>query len=341
MSMATPAETPPPGAAFSIVWTCEGRELKLGGEPGEILSKPLTVGEKFLLTCSGPEAGLLKESLAIRLPTSAEHAFRMLEARAVEPTNASFVAVVYRTGELKIADAALTSEGRGVRLQGLAFKVASVIDPKTNPEMKPYPPFPPLDLAYPAWIWASFASAAAVCALTAAWAIKRRYDRKRFKKTLAAHPIAGSAYAHFNKELRQLNRRFPMDESKPWPPQAAREYAAELDRVLRWYLARALDAPVLTGGPRAAARCLRERARPVSADERGIGAPPQSSSGGLPGRAQLARTERAIVSAFSELGRALRPDSKIGMTDGQQLAALCRRAADGVERVLRAAGRAP
>jgi hypothetical protein len=132
-------------------------------------------------------------------------------------------------------------------------------------------------------------------------------------RALEASAVVGSPYGHFNREMRQLGRRFPFTEGQPWPPDAAQEYVRELERSFRWFVARELLIPALDGGVKKPLRELRRRDR------------------------ALARAHGpAIARGLRELRRAA--GSKLTSTDGQQLGALCRKTVDAIERSLRARG---
>ena len=320
------ASPPAPPPQTNPVWNCEALELKPGGEPGAVLAAPITVGQKFLLNCAGPEVAFDASKAQLQLPKQGELALRLLEARALDANHGAFVATTYQVGEWKLEGASLVDGKRAIALSMPKMRVASVIKKEENPEMKPYPPPPPGSLAYPAWVWLGFAGAAAVAAAIAGFALAKSAARRRFAALLASRPAVGSPYATFNKEMRSLGRRHPIDERKPWSPDVAREFAIELDQTFRWYLARTFGAPFVQSNEAKRRPSISRALKAVARRER--------SSGRVVGRER----RRAIARACSELERALAPGSAITMTDGSQLAQLCRKTADALENSLRAKG---
>ena len=299
-----PIPTPPmPPPTPTAVWTCQALQLDATAASNAQPVGELTVGETFLLSCGGGPAPLDAKLTSLRLPKGSEHLIRLLEARALDANHAAFVATAYLAGDLKPVDVFLGDGTSLVRLEGIQLKVKSVINPQETPGPKPYGPVEPLAIGYPAWIWLAFAAVMAVGAAVVARKVKRRSEHRRLKDTLAAHPIVGSAYAHFNREMRLAGRKYP-PRSEAGP---ARDYVAELDRAFRWLVARELLVPSLEGGPHGA---LAELARRNPKAHRA--------------HAQV------IARTLSELTRALRPGAPVTMTDGQQLAELCRKAADAI-----------
>ena len=304
-------------------WTCEPLELAADGAPGPVLSKPLTVGDTFLLRCSGEAVDLDSAKLALKLPKPSEYALRLLEARSIESGAAVFVATSYQVGEHKLEGAELGDGSKSVRLDGLSFKVASVLNPQQQPPPQPFGPPAPRTLDWPVWVWIALALAIAVLISGVSAVIVQRIRRKRFFAELARAPIAVSPYANFNRELRQMFRAHGVLDGQTWTAAQARAFFSELDRAFRWFAARELAAHCLTGPAMPPiARALRQ----------------ESGS--------LAKHEAAFGKAFAELERAMRAAEglsgkepvAVSSVDGRQIANLCRMAADQTERALRKRG---
>lgn len=305
-------------------WTCEPLELSADGAPGPVLSKPLTVGDTFLLRCSGESVDLDSAKLALKLPKPSEYALRLLEARSIESGSAVFVATSYQVGEHKLAGAELGDGTKSVRLDGLSFKVASVLNPQQQqPPPQPFGPPAPRTLDWPVWVWIALACVIAVFVGGVSAVIVRRVRRKRFLAELASAPIAISPYANFNRELRQMFRAHGVLDGQVWTAAQARAFLTELDRAFRWFTARELAAP-----------CLRGPAMPPIA--RALRREPAS----------VAKYEASFGKAFAELDRAMRAAEglsgqepvAVSSADGRQIANLCRMAADQTERALRKRG---
>jgi hypothetical protein len=63
---------------------------------------------------------------------------------------------------------------------------------------------------------------------------------------LEKNATALSPVNHFNKELRKLQRKIPL-EGQTWSKEESRDYFTELDSQFRWFLARELVIPALDG----------------------------------------------------------------------------------------------
>lgn len=187
--------------------------------------------------------------LSLELPQEAKHALRLLETKSLTENRAEFVATSWMSGELKLASVTLSDGSKRVGLGELKFTVASVLDPKSNPEMKPYPPWSSLAMAWPLWIWFAFMLLVAALAGWIGLRMRRTLRRKRLLRLLEKNPIALSPFHQFNKDLRRLARTVPADASG-WDQAAERNYFREVDQALRWLLARELVIATFERAPR-------------------------------------------------------------------------------------------
>lgn len=238
----TPKPTPP----MDQQWTCELHGLDSDGHSAGELPEKITVGTRLLATCDGNMASLKREGLKIELNDQQTYSLHLLEVLELSQTKASLIVTPWRAGELKMTNPALTDAATRVGMGDLELNVASVIDPATNPEGKPFPPMHPLALSWPLWLWL-FAGALALGLLyLLGLGVRKSLRRKKLLATLEKNATALSPVNHFNKELRRLQRKIPL-QGQAWSKDEMRSFFSELETQFRWFLARELVIPAIDG----------------------------------------------------------------------------------------------
>ena len=262
-----PTVTPAPAATPSALeaaqakrldaqWTCKNFSIEKQNQP---LDEKMTVGTKFILSCEGPAAKLNKEHLGLEIPKAQKYALRILQTRDLTDVRAEFVVTTWTAGDVKIPNLVLGDGTARVGLGEISFKVASVLKPgapaadgapPTQPPAEgaapgaaaqptPFPPYAPMKLPWPQWIWITSLVVLFVILLAIVMRISRSFRRKRLLKLLEKNPIALTPFHQFNKDLRKLSRQIPMQESA-WDAETAGKYFEELEGMLKWYLSREL-----------------------------------------------------------------------------------------------------
>jgi hypothetical protein len=236
---ASASPTPQPIAPADVQWNCKTSPINSKGEGDTTSLENLTVGTKFYLICEGAPLALAKDKLSLELPKETQYALRLLETRSLSDTKGEFIATTWMAGELKLTNPILTDGTKRIGLGEMSLNVTSVIDPKTNPESKPYSPWTVLALAWPLWIWGFLLMVLFAAALAFGLRFRSSTRRKRLLKMLEKNAIAMSPYHQFNKDLRKLSREIPSDTAG-WTLQSEKDLFRNLDEALRWYLARTL-----------------------------------------------------------------------------------------------------
>ena len=277
----------------------------------------MTVGDTFLLSCEGAPLALAKENLHLELPKEQKYSLKLLETRTLSDTRAEFIATTWASGEQKLANPVLTDGAKRIGLGKIELTVATVIDPKQNPESKPFPPVGPLSVSWPMAVW--FTLVATVFVLIAAFwnRVSRSMRRKRLLRLLESNPIAQKPYHQFNKELRRLGREIPSSDTD-WALDKANLFLRELESALRWYLARELVIPAFDRSPTELARDLKRK----------------------DGRLDKA-VRRELVIALQELEKAsaaMAGNKILSVGDAQQILELARGVADRIDRMSVKAG---
>lgn len=242
-----------------ILWRCEMTKLGDGPDVGAF-----TVGAKFSLKCSGPslpkawnelpEIGFAKEDDAFTLVP--------LNLGKASENEAELVVTGYKPGQHKPDYITLGTGDNQVRVEGLQWNVNSVVQAEQGKPPQPFPPYGPIILFWPWWLWATIVGSILFIALFVWWRVRRTLARKRLIERLADRGAALSAYAQLHKDLRGLMRRYQGrtsvdDTHKP------DEYLMGLDQSLRQYLSRTLLVPAQEWSDGAIVRDIKRRHRRV------------------------------------------------------------------------------
>lgn len=256
------APKPTPTPAMNQQWKCELKGVAADGKTITDVPEKITVGQKLALECDGAPSTLSRNNLVIETWDTQKYSLHLLEVRELGETKATLIVTPWRAGEWKVQNPALSDQKVRVGLGDLEYTVMSVIDPKTNPEGKPFPPAHPLTLAWPLWLW--ILVAAIVCAFlyVLGLMVRKSLRRKRLVTLLENNATALSPANHFNKELRKLQRQMPL-AGQEWPRDASRAFFKELDSQFRWFLARELVIPALDSSAGAILKDLKKADRDV------------------------------------------------------------------------------
>jgi hypothetical protein len=312
-SLAAP-EPVPPGTRVDAEWTCKTFAMDERGQAAGELNQTITVGTQFLLVCEGSSIVLAQTNLGLELNMTQKYALRLLQTRSLTDVRAEFVATTWVAGQIKLNKLILSDGVSRVNLGNLELNVATVIDQKSNPEGKPYPPWAPMLLAWPLWVWGAIGTVILLLILIVVVVTYRRVQHKRFLNLLESHPIALTPYHQFNRDLRRLGRELPsMGDS--WPDEKVRDFLRELDLALRWFLARELIVPTIDRSPREVMHNIKR------ADER---------------LAKLIRRDLSVVLSELQKARNFKHSAVsnaplMSVSDSQQLIDLARLVADRVD----------
>lgn len=257
MPAANPTPQPTATPPMNQQWNCELKGLSSDGQTATDLPAKITVGQKLMLKCEGPLMTISREGLTIEAWDTQKYSLHLIETRELTEAKATLIVTPWQAGEWKVQNPALTDHKVRVGLGDLNYTVASVIDPKTNPEGKPYGPVDPLILAWPLWLW--LLASALICGVLFIFGlgVRKSLRRKRFLTTLEKNATALSPVNHFNKELRKLQRQIPLG-SQTWTDGESQDFFKELESQLRWFLARELVIPAIDGSTGAVLKAMKK-----------------------------------------------------------------------------------
>lgn len=297
-----PAHADPSTAPADILWQCA---LAKDGEGPELNS--LSVGAKFLLSCSGPSIKEWGEipKLQFAKPED-EFSLVLLEMRKASSNEAQFVATGYKPGAHSPEFLYLGEGESRVRVEGLQWNLPSVVKSENGAPPKPFPPYGPLMLSWPWWLWGGIAGFILFIILIVAWRTQRHLARKRLIERLQAKGTALTPYAQFHKDLRQLLRKY-RGRSVSDEQHRPEDYLQLLDGGFRVYLSRSLLVPAEEWGDGAILRDIKKRHRKA-----------------------FAVAGEPLSDLLHELGRA-RQAKALSFRDCEQLHEMSRRVADLIE----------
>lgn len=306
----TPQQEPqqsPQSNAVDANWNCTAHNPGPAGVAVSELDRALTVGEPFVLVCEGDSVTLKADKLQIDLPKEQKYALKILKTQSVEGTKGIFTVTSYQVGDGEITGAVLTDGTLRVALNGISFKVDSVINKEENPEGKPYDPLEPLAIAWPTWIWIVLSIVLALIALFVLGILQASAQKRRLKQELARHGLALTPYQQLNKEFRQISRQYPLGNPAGWPIEQATSFLQDLDRSMRWFLAREFEVPAHEWRSPRTLKAIKKKNKKL----------PRSIFENL-------------RSTLRELDRASAAVGRLTTVDAAQLVDLCRKSADEI-----------
>ncbi len=208
------------------VWKCEPK----------FENPEITVGEIYSVTCEGAQMAWKKPELEVVMPQDFKYHFHVTTFDEVTPQKIKFSAVTYKTGQYKLTDQIVITDGENkINLSPWDLKVASVIEPQNGEEPKPFGPFGPFQLEWPLWMWVALGVFVISILSTALIFIWDQQRRRKWAFWVAEYTTALSPYHQFYKDFRRLSRL-----SQPTP-----DDLSKLEESFRLYFLRELKVPTL------------------------------------------------------------------------------------------------
>jgi hypothetical protein len=234
-----------------------------------------------------------------------QHVIKILNVVRLDADGADLIVTSYQAGEIKTANLVLTDGLKSVELGPVDIKVASVLKPVPGVKPESFPPYAPVQAAWPIWVWVLIALVISTGVFLIWRWIRRGRKQRQIRKRLLDHPIAATPYAHFNRELRILARNHRLVGGAEQTSEEVKTFIVKLDDSFRWFLARELVTPAFDSSPNEIRASLRRKNRDLDKD-----------------------AGRDLVMVLKELVRAKASKSDLTAHDGRQLLELCRKVAD-------------
>ncbi|MCB0362155.1 MAG: hypothetical protein KDD35_05520, partial [Bdellovibrionales bacterium] len=233
-------------------WNCQIQESPQGGSAK---LDNFTVGNKYLLFCSGESVGVFGQNLRIEFSNkSDEFALNPLQLLSQSGDSIKLVVTGYKPGRFDQRDSVLTDGTIKVKLNPFSWEVKSILEGKEQVQM--VPPFGPYKIGFPHWFYAVWLAVALVLIISL-WRSGRRYfARKRLLEELVANRTALTPYNEMNKALRNILRKFDPRKSASYA-----EFVRDLESLFRLYLVRKLLVPAQEWSDRAILREIKKKHR--------------------------------------------------------------------------------
>ena len=289
-------------------WTCVFQEAT---QAGAAKLDAWTVGNRYLLSCSGPSIGQLsQEKLRLEFPKEEQqYTLHLLQVKTLNIQQAQFVVTGYKPGEYKLEGLKVTDGKDDFVVNPLEWKVTSILEGQAQP--KPIPPFGPFQMSFPWWYYGLWVLAG-VLVIGYFWRKGRKYHaRKKLIESLAAHSTALSPFNQLNKDIRGLLRSTNLANKEQ-----VGDFVKQIEEMFRLFLIRQLLVPALDWSDRDVLRDIRKRHHSVHKD-----------------------SSKKIQGLFREFKKAQGADEKLSRVDAEQLLEMTRQVADSVDNSYREASR--
>ncbi len=206
--------------------------------PGASPEKPLTVGDKFILSCDGEMATPLPKSAQFMFETGEmKYTLHVLDVQEATTSHAKFVVTSYKPGgypaqSLKITDGASTYV-----TQNISWQVNSVL--KEGGQPQPVPSQGPFLIHYPLWFWLIIGGLVLAALTLLGSILYRRKKARALRAELESYVTMLAPFAQFSRDMRAMGRQIDRLKSDD----GASGLLPKLDEDFRLYLVRELMVP--------------------------------------------------------------------------------------------------
>lgn len=197
-------------------------------------SPPLTVGDIFKVECSTDSLTLNPSKL--KFTTKKPYQLQILKTEVQPDGRLRLMVTSYQVGEFKSENLILTDGVSEVLVNGIAFKVESVID-KNNPPQGPYGPFGAYTLSLPMFYLWSVIGVVVIAGLGVTFKLLRRWQRKRLIEGLKKHDSRLGPQTQLHVRFRQLERQRFLEGGE------IQKHLSEIDDILRLFVIRQFKIP--------------------------------------------------------------------------------------------------
>lgn len=287
-------------------WSCRLFDVDENQKSLDLPPSQLTVGKLLSLDCEGQPVDWGSGSLRLVKSQEQKYDLQLLKVMQQTDTQLRLLVTSWKSGDILFQDLHIRSDASEVSLGEVRFQVASVLKSDATQEQKPFGPWGAISLPLPQYLWLAIAFLAFVLLAVCGFVVRKRTLRRRFLMELEKHAIVGTAYNQFNKVLRSISRQYFTKQSL-WNSERALTCLADIERGMRWYLARELMLPVHRGSAKALMKQMNSAYPKI-----------------------IKLVGKDINLAFVEFAQATTTKKNISIQDATQLIELCRKIADTV-----------
>lgn len=264
------------------IWHCEVSQMD---QPLE----SLTVGDRFRLSCEGPEITPLGPQASIEF-VEKDDAYKLALLKIETSEKNKFVGqlTAYKPDKMEKKEFNIRDGSSGFHADGIDLKITSVINPQ-QPPGGPFGPWGPFELSYPLWLWFTFGFALIIM-VTAIWLFLRRLSRAaqlRAEMTSNQLPLrpfyqhspplnaaitlipvtALSPLNQLTKDLRKLAKYFGAVRGTLAGEISPAQMGQALEEIFRLFLVRQFKVPAHAWSPSKVLRAIRRRQPKIWRDE--------------------------------------------------------------------------
>lgn len=202
----------------------------------------LTVGEKFILKCSGQFPSLKTDSLKILDPQVSDKnpvpILSLLQVLESQDGGVELLVTGYRVGQYDLEGLSLTDDSQVLALSGVNWEVLSVIqqeDPQKPTE--PYPTYPFWSMSYPLWFYIILAILVAFCLGAPFLIYKKIKARRKAFEDMKQYLNVLVPLDNFYKEIRKIEKQLEIKSI------SVATAILEIKNQLNLYITRELQLP--------------------------------------------------------------------------------------------------
>ncbi|MFN7728209.1 MAG: hypothetical protein ACK5P7_03550 [Bdellovibrio sp.] len=222
----------------------------------------VTVGERFLLTCSGVVPDFEVKTAELRLDEKEKYTLKLLRLEKKSASELQLEVLSDRVGKHELQAVPLVDATQSVVLQNLQFEVRSTQDPQ-NPVQEPYGSMGPLSLMVPWSYWMGLVAVISLICILIAWRLLRRSERRKQMNQILDRSSSSTPEGELFQKIRQVQRQadFLMRPEGLVPAGDAAQALGEIDRAYRVFLSRLYLIPVASWNSSVSLRAIdREQA---------------------------------------------------------------------------------
>lgn len=205
----------------------------------------VTVGERFVLACSGEVPEIDGKTAELRLDEQEKYTLKLLRLEKKSDREVQLEVLSDRVGKHELKDLQLVDSKQSFVIPNLKFEVRSVQDPQ-NPVQEPFGSLGPLSLAVPWFYWMGLVMVISLMGIAITWRILRRVERRRQMNEILNAAPGTSPEGELFQKIRKIQRQadFLLRPQDLVAPESAAVVLSELDQAYRIFLSRVYLIPV-------------------------------------------------------------------------------------------------
>lgn len=205
----------------------------------------MTVGERFLLSCSGAIPEMDGKAAELRLDEKEKYTLKLLRFERKSENEVQLEVLSDRVGKHDLKDVQIVDSQQSLVIPQLQFEVRSVQDPQ-SPVQEPYGSLGPMNLIVPWYYWMGLLMVVSLIGIAITWRILRRVERRRQMQQILNAAPGTSPEGELFQKIRKIQRQadFLLRPNDLVPADDAAVVLNELDQAYRTFLSRVYLIPI-------------------------------------------------------------------------------------------------